>query len=136
MSRQPPAPKSMLSNREQDLVRRHCTAVCNHHGFRAARRLRSALVHLVEETLQGRTARLTQRHLAHDVFSRGHAFDPESDAIVRVEMGKLRRCLEVFYDAHGSDFPVTIAIPKGSYVPVFRFRPVPEISCGVIGREV
>jgi TolB-like protein len=57
-----------------------------------------------------------------EVFGRDSSFDPQNDPIVRVEAGHLRRALERYYLTAGRADPVTIVIPKGSYVPTFKPR--------------
>jgi tetratricopeptide (TPR) repeat protein len=52
----------------------------------------------------------------------GPSFDPQSDPIVRIEAGRVRRALERYYLTAGSSDPVVIRIPKGSYVPSFSRR--------------
>ena len=50
-------------------------------------------------------------------------FDAQNDPVVRLEAGRLRRALERYYQGAGRDDPVEIAIPKGSYQPLFAIRP-------------
>ncbi len=57
------------------------------------------------------------------MFGRDASFDPQSDPIVRVEAGHLRRAIERYYLTAGVADPVLISIPKGGYVPVFSRRP-------------
>lgn len=47
----------------------------------------------------------------------GH--DPRIDPTVRVEIAKLRKRLKEYYQGAGSDRPVQMEIPHGSYLPVF-----------------
>ena len=89
-------------------------------AFKASERLRRLLEYLVTSRLEGRSQELTQRHLAEHVFGRGTDFDPERDAIVRVEMRKLRKALELYYADAGAEDPVLISIPSGTYQPRIR----------------
>ncbi|MET0051046.1 MAG: hypothetical protein ABW095_08180 [Candidatus Thiodiazotropha sp.] len=99
--------------------------------FRVSDRQLRLLSHLVNETIAGRKGMLSQRHLADDVFARGPEFDPEKDAIVRVEMRKLRQALTTYYAEDGASDPVIISIPNGSYVPRFSaMSPRPGTSPG------
>jgi serine/threonine-protein kinase len=54
-----------------------------------------------------------------EVFDRTADYDPNVDAIVRVEAHRLRAKLKAYYEA-ASD-PVLIALRPGSYVPIFRW---------------
>lgn len=102
-----------------DDVRAQLVRISAARAFRASDRQRGLLEHLVEARLAGRERELTQRHLADAVFARGPAFDPEKDAVVRVEMRKLRQALTAYYAEDGAADQVIISIPIGSYVPRF-----------------
>ena len=84
----------------------------------------------MNESLAGRSSRIKAYSIAVEVFGRDTSFDPQSDPIVRVEAGHLRRALERYYLTAGQDDPIFISVPKGGYVPTFSQRcspgPVPE----------
>ena len=57
-----------------------------------------------------------------DVFDRTSEYDPNIDAIVRVEARRLRAKLKAYYEeGQGTGDPVLIGLRPGSYVPVFRW---------------
>ena len=91
--------------------------------FVASDRLREFLRFVVEETLAGRAGQLKAYTIALAVFGRDGSFDPQTDPVVRMEAGKLRRRLETYYLGAGRNDPVRIAIPKGGYVASFRQYP-------------
>ena len=74
----------------------------------------------------------TDRHKEYlvgvEVFDRGPAYDPRIDPIVRVEARRLRAKLKAYYASAGRDDQLRIEFPKGSYSPVFRFRPSRQIK--------
>jgi TolB-like protein len=74
----------------------------------------------VEETLAGRGEAITQATLATQVFDRKVDFDAIVDPIVRIQAGRLRRSLERYYLLAGKQDSVRIAMPKGTYIPMFR----------------
>ena len=82
-------------------------------------RKRRFLKFIVQETLAGHADRIKAYTIAVDVFGRDPSFDPASDPMVRIEAGRLRRCLEHYYLTEGSADAVQITIPKGGYVPQF-----------------
>jgi adenylate cyclase len=94
--------------------------------FDASPRSRSFLRFIVEETLAGRPAGLTQDAIATLVFGRREDFDPAADPIVRIQAGRLRRSLERYYLLTGGGDPVWIGLPRGGYVPVLRWASQPE----------
>ena len=75
---------------------------------------------IVEETLAGRGDRLKAYTIATDGLGRDAKFDPQTDPIVRVEAGRLRRALEQYYATDGRNDPVVIEMPLGHYAPSFR----------------
>jgi hypothetical protein len=77
---------------------------------------------VVEETLAGRADRLHAYPIALEVLGRDANFDPQTDPVVRMEAGRLRRRLERYYLGAGQSDPVRVDIPKGSYVPTFERR--------------
>ena len=80
--------------------------------FDASPRSRAFLRFIVEETLAGRPAGLTQDAIATRVFGRREDFDPTFDPIVRIQAGRLRRPLERYYLLGGADDPVRIELPR------------------------
>ncbi|MBB6306367.1 hypothetical protein [Xanthobacter tagetidis] len=90
--------------------------------FAATERARRFLAYVGGETLAGRAERIKAYTIATEVFGRDASFDPQSDPIVRVEAGHLRRALERYYLGAGRADPVEMTIPKGGYVPVFVLR--------------
>jgi TolB-like protein len=89
--------------------------------FDASARNRRFLAYVVGETLQGRASRIKAYTIALAVFERGEEFDPLTDPIVRIEASRLRRAIEHYYLTGGKDDRIRIDIPKGSYVPTFRY---------------
>src|SRR3954464_13662501 len=85
-------------------------------------RKRRFLKFVVQETLAGHAGRIKAYAIALDVFDRDPSFDPGADPVVRIEAGRLRRCLEHYYLTEGHEDPLLIMIPKGGYVPQFTLR--------------
>lgn len=90
--------------------------------FRSAPQLTSFLSYVVEQALAGRAGELKGYTIAVEAFGRPADFDPQSDPIVRVEAGRLRKALNLYFAAEGVRDPIRIAIPVGAYVPSFMQR--------------
>ena len=90
--------------------------------FSASERDRKFLRYVVEETLAGRADRIKGYSIGTEVFGRDASFDAQSDPVVRIEAGRLRRALERYYLMDGRTDAIHIDIPKGAYVPTFRRR--------------
>ena len=87
--------------------------------FRNSERKRRFLKFVVQETLAGRADRIKAYSIALDAFDRDPSFNPAADPVVRIEAGRLRRCLEHYYLGEGAADRIRITIPKGGYVPQF-----------------
>jgi hypothetical protein len=90
--------------------------------FRGSPRLASFLCFVVEATLAGNADRIKGYSIAIGALGRNDTFDPQTNPIVRVEAGRLRRALERYYDGSGRHDEIVIALPCGSYVPTFGHR--------------
>ncbi len=104
-------------------VRVELTQILAGSAFEHAGRAREFLRFVVEETLAGRDDRLKGFTIAVDVFGRGSDFDAQSDPLVRVEAGRLRRRLMEHYQGAGRTSALRIDLPRGSYVPQFSYAP-------------
>lgn len=91
-------------------------------------RARRFLRYIVEETLAGRGNRIKAYSVGTEVFERDSNFDAQSDPVVRIEAGRLRRALEHYYLVPGLFDPVIIDVPKGAYVPHFTLRALPRVE--------
>jgi serine/threonine-protein kinase len=101
-------------------IREHLARLLSHAAIGGAERLAGLLRFIVEETLDGRQARLKEMRLGLEVFRRKiDAYDPAFDPIVRVQMGRLRAKLRAYYSGAGASDSIRIDVPVGSYVPVF-----------------
>lgn len=81
---------------------------------------------VVETALEGRTGEIKESVIGVEVLGRSPSFDPKTDPIVRVEAGRLRARLSLYYEGEGKDDAVLISLPKGRYVPEFTERQTPK----------
>ena len=88
----------------------------------ASPRMKRLLAHIVEKTLAAESLDLNGYAIGLDVFDKAEAFDPQTDSIVRVQAGRLRKLLESYYADEGANDPIIISLPKGTYVPIFKER--------------
>jgi hypothetical protein len=87
--------------------------------FQSAPQLRAFLGFVVHATLNKEQEKIKGYTIAVEALGRPDDFNPVVDPIVRVEAARLRRRLEKYYAGSGTEDPFRIAIPKGSYAPVF-----------------
>jgi tetratricopeptide (TPR) repeat protein len=73
--------------------------------------------------------------IAVDVLERPTTFDPGEDSIVRVEVGRLRKLLEMYYRGPGLNDPVQFRLPRGqSHLEVEKAAQVSATPPPVQGR--
>ncbi len=92
--------------------------------FRSSPQLAAFLKFIVESALSGHTEDIKGYTIAIKALGRGEDFNPKTDAIVRVEAGRLRRALATYYTEVGAQDPIGIEIPARGYVPSFHRRDV------------
>jgi hypothetical protein len=90
--------------------------------FRRSPQLIAFLRFVVEATLGGKAEYIKSYTIGVEAFGRGESFDPQVDPIVRVEAARIRRALASYFAREGAGLAITIEIPLGGYVPVFRRR--------------
>ncbi|BCM21341.1 hypothetical protein MJ8_51330 [Mesorhizobium sp. J8] len=88
--------------------------------FGRSERARRLLRYLVEREQAGEADRLKGVSIAMDVFGKDGDFDASTDAVVRVQAGRLRELLDQYFANEGIAEPVRIAIPRGGYVPSYE----------------
>ncbi|TIX42653.1 MAG: hypothetical protein E5V36_13245, partial [Mesorhizobium sp.] len=92
--------------------------------FGRSERARKLLRYLVEREQAGEADRLKGFSIAMDVFGKDGDFDPSTDAVVRVQAGRLRDLLQQYFANEGVAEPVRIAIPRGGYVPSYELNAI------------
>jgi adenylate cyclase len=120
-------------NPDPVLVRAQLDRILASPEFSSAGRHSRLLRYLVERTLAGDGEQLKEYVLGTEVFDRADSYDPRLDSIVRVEARRLRTRLDDYYRGHGANDQLIIAVPTGSYLPVFseRSAPIPAAEVAV-----
>lgn len=132
----------MLATPAAPAVRETLEKILLSDTFKRSDRARSLLSYLVEQEQAGKAAKLKGFSIAVDVFGKDSEFDSSTDAVVRVQAGRLRELLDQYYATEGREEPVRILIPRGSYIPTYDWRagpeagePRPEASAPSVGRS-
>lgn len=87
--------------------------------FQRAPKLSRILAYICEKYFTGQASDLKEYSIAVDALGRAPAFDPQADAIVRVDLHLLRKRLESYYAYDGKHRPIRIVLPLGQYAPEF-----------------
>ena len=111
-----------LNANQSEVVHLELGRILESPSFRTSKRSQKFLRFVVESTLAGNGDLLKESTLAMHVFDRTTDFDSSANATVRVAATEVRKRLTRFYLEHGAGDQVQIALPLGSYIPVFHFR--------------
>ena len=103
-------------------IREELRSVLGSPRFRQSPRLTKLLRYICSSALADQAAPITEYTIALDVLGKTEDFKEGKDAIVRVEVHRLRKRLAEFYDEDGAMHRVRIVIPTGTYAPQFQVR--------------
>jgi hypothetical protein len=103
-------------------VRAQIDRILKSEAFRSAESLRRLLAFLGDRTLDGTADGLKEYSIGRAVFGKPESYNPQVDASVRVQIGKLRQRLEVYYRSEGQEDPVVVDLPHRQFVLRTRER--------------
>src|SRR4051812_16939486 len=88
-------------------------AVLQSREFQRAPVLAKLLEYLCEKTFQGRIYEIKEFSIATEVFGRDQQFGEKRDSLVRVEVYRLRKRLQSYYQNEGTNNSLRIVIKPG-----------------------
>ena len=88
-------------------------------AFRRSPKVSRLLRYLCDKQLDGQGDQITEYGIAIEVLGRDEQFDPQQDALVRVNLLHLRKKLREYYAGAGVNHDIRIVIPNGQYAPQF-----------------
>ncbi len=103
-------------------IREELQSVLASPRFRQSPRCTKLLRYICSGALLDQPEQITEYTIALDVLGKTEDFKEGKDAIVRVEVHRLRKRLAEFYEEEGASHRVRIFIPTGSYVPQFQIH--------------
>jgi hypothetical protein len=98
--------------------------------LKRAARMQELLFYIGKRSLKDGSESVHEQEIGVEVFRRPEDYDTSVDNIVRTNVSDLRKRIESYFESEGKDETLVMEIPRGSYVPVFKPRPVapPAIS--------
>lgn len=109
-----------MSEREQYLVQ--IEKLANNRVLHGSESLCKLLRYLAKHALDHPGQAIKEYQIATEVFGRSEDFDPQLDSMVRVQAGRLRAKLSEYYTSEGTEDPVAVELPKGTYILSFHHR--------------
>ncbi len=119
----------MVKEREitQQTVAAELEKILGGETLRGKETLRALLTYLVERTLDGSAKALKEHTIGVEAFGKPESYNPQEDASVRVQIGRLRQKLEEYYRTEGARDALVIELPKRQFALLFHEQPV-EVS--------
>ena len=93
--------------------------------FRSSGVLRRLFRFLADKAFCGEADQLKEYSIGIDAFGKPPTYDPRQDAIVRLQVGRLRQKLGEYYRTEGKDDPVVMELPKGRFKLSWQARSAP-----------
>ena len=90
--------------------------------FRNSDSLRHLLAYLGEKALTAPNEDIKEYTIGIEACGKPSSYDPQKDASVRVQVGRLRGKLEDYYAVEGEADPIILELPKGRFSLQFRTR--------------
>ncbi len=94
--------------------------------FLRAPKLSRILAYICESYFDGNAEQLKEYSIAVEALGRSPGFDPQADAIVRVDLHLLRKRLQSYYTREGRTHELRIELPAGQYIPEFVANEQPK----------
>lgn len=105
---------------DRDAVREQLERILANPLFTHSKRYPLLLRWVVERALEGRASQLKERTLGVEVFGRDPDYDTNTDPVVRITAGEIRKRIAQYYHEPGRENEIRIDLPTGCYVPEFH----------------
>jgi hypothetical protein len=108
--------------KDKDQLLRQVERLASSQVLHGSESLCKLLRYLAHNAVEHPGVPVKEYQIATELFGRPADFDPQSDSAVRVQAGRLRTKIGEYYASEGSEDPVLIELPKGSYALSFHHR--------------
>ena len=122
-----------ISAVSRDAILQQLDKVLSSALFKGSERSTNLLRFLVDQTVNGQSARLKEYTLGVEALGKASSFDPQTDTIVRAEVSRLRSRIEKYYATEGKTDSVVMTLVRGSYAPRFEKRTLPVEAAADLG---
>jgi len=104
---------------DEEQCRAELAVVLASSGFKRSPKLSRLLAYLCDKQLTGKAGDINEYSIAIEALGRNASFNPQQDAVVRVDLYHLRKRLKEYYGTEGAEHSLRIQIPNGQYTPEF-----------------
>ena len=116
---------SSISEGDALLIKKQLKRVLSSHYFKLAEQQQKFLSYIIEQTLNDKGKQLKQYTIAVEGLSYAENFDSDTNPVIRVIAGRIRKKLEDYNAENENKDILRIALPKGGYLPSFTKCEVP-----------
>lgn len=104
-------------------------SVLESRTFARSEQLKNFLRYVCELEIAGRGSEIKEYSIGTEALGRPSSYSPTADSSVRRRAFELRHKLDEVYAGELAASEIVIELPKGSYVPIFRFREIaPDLA--------
>ena len=107
---------------ESGIVKEQIERLLHSKTFETSEVHRRLLNYLADKTLSGEADRLKEYTIGLEAFGKPSTYDPKHDSIVRLQVGRLRQKLAVYYQNEANEDPIQVTVPKGAFKLNFEPR--------------
>lgn len=111
-----------LSDETAQAARAQIDRILKSATLRSSDGLRNLFAYLAEQSLRAPGKELKEYTVGVDACGKPESYDPQRDASVRVQAGRLRKRLEEYYAGEGAADEIVVEMPKGGFAVEFRAR--------------
>ena len=105
-------------------------------AFRHSDSLRHLLAYLGEKSLLTPAEDVKEYTIGVEACGKPPSYDPQKDASVRVQVGRLRQKLQEYYQKDGLEDPILLDLPKGRFTVLFSARPAASVPVNPIRKRL
>ncbi len=98
-----------------ETIRSQVQRVLHSKTFETSEVHRLLLQYLAEKTLSGESDRLKEYTVGLEALGKPSSYDPRSDSIVRLQVGRVRQKLMAYYQTEAGLDELVITLPKGAF---------------------
>jgi hypothetical protein len=98
-----------------EAVREQVDRLLHSKTFEASDVHRRLLQYLADKAISGEADRLKEYTVGIEAFRKPETYDPKHDSIVRLQVGRLRQKLAVYYQNEANGDTVLVTLPKGAF---------------------
>jgi hypothetical protein len=100
---------------EEGAIRSQIERLVQSKTFETSDVHRRLLRYLADKSIAGEADRLKEYTVGLEAFGKPPSYDPKHDSIVRLQVGRLRQKLAVYYQSEAAGDNVLVSLPKGAF---------------------